>query len=62
MTGIYKICSNCVMDSSVSDIIFDNNGVCNYCKNAQLRLEKDYSLKKKEEKIFKNLIVDLKKN
>ena len=49
MTGIYKICSNCVMDSSVSDIIFDNNGVCNYCKNAQLRLEKDYSLKKKEE-------------
>ena len=62
MTGNYKICSNCVMDSSVSDIIFDNNGVCNYCKNAQLRLEKDYSLKKKEEKIFKNLIVDLKKN
>lgn len=24
-------CTRCVMDTSVSDIIFDENGVCNYC-------------------------------
>lgn len=27
----YKICSNCVMDTTSPDITFDKNGVCNYC-------------------------------
>ena len=27
----YKICSKCIYDSRVSNIHFDNNGVCNYC-------------------------------
>jgi N-acetyl sugar amidotransferase len=27
----YQICSRCVMDTSVADITFDLNGVCNYC-------------------------------
>lgn len=27
-----QICSRCVMDTSVPDIIFDNSGECNYCK------------------------------
>lgn len=27
-----KFCSRCVMDSTVPDIIFDNSGECNYCK------------------------------
>lgn len=26
-----KTCSRCVLDTSVSDIAFDSNGVCNYC-------------------------------
>ena len=25
-------CQICVLDDSVSDIIYDINGVCNYCK------------------------------
>lgn len=28
----YKICSRCIYDSSVPSIIFDEKGVCNYCK------------------------------
>ncbi len=28
-----KICCNCVMDSSDPNISFDENGVCNHCKN-----------------------------
>lgn len=28
----YKRCNRCVMDSSVQDIIFDSEEVCNYCK------------------------------
>jgi N-acetyl sugar amidotransferase len=27
-----KVCSRCVMDSTASEIDFDNNGVCNFCK------------------------------
>lgn len=29
----YQICKRCVMDTSVSDIIFDDHGICNYCTN-----------------------------
>ena len=29
----YKICCNCVMDTSDPNIEFDKNGVCDYCKN-----------------------------
>lgn len=32
MTSIpYQICSNCVMDTTDSKIIFDDNGVCDHC-------------------------------
>jgi N-acetyl sugar amidotransferase len=27
----YKICTKCIMDTSVEDIVFDEAGVCNYC-------------------------------
>ncbi len=27
-----QVCSRCVMDSTVPDIIFDDNGECNYCE------------------------------
>ena len=29
----YKICSTCIMDTSDSNIVFDENGVCDYCNN-----------------------------
>ena len=32
------ICSFCVMDSTVPDIIFDKNGQCQYCKDQQDRI------------------------
>jgi len=31
MTEI-KVCKSCVLDSTIPDIIFDEKGVCNYCK------------------------------
>ena len=27
----YQVCSKCIYDSRVSNIVFDNQGVCNYC-------------------------------
>lgn len=31
MTNKYRVCSRCIMDTSVSDIYFDVQGYCNYC-------------------------------
>jgi N-acetyl sugar amidotransferase len=31
----YKICSRCIMDSSDSDLIIDDVGVCNHCRRYQ---------------------------
>lgn len=31
MTGHYQICTTCVMDTSDSKIVFDQNGVCDHC-------------------------------
>lgn len=33
-----QICSRCVMDASVSGIEFDHDGVCNYCKEHELKI------------------------
>lgn len=29
----YQICTNCVMDTTDSKIVFDENGVCDHCRN-----------------------------
>lgn len=63
MTKKYKICNKCVLDTSVVDIIFDNKGVCNYCKKFEdvaipiLKLDE----KQKEEKLS-NVIEEIKRN
>jgi len=33
MSRDYQICSNCIMDTSDSNIIFDESGKCDYCNN-----------------------------
>ena len=32
----YQRCSKCVMDSSINNLNFDDNGICEYCKNVKL--------------------------
>lgn len=34
----YNRCTKCVMDISTKEIVFDDNGVCNFCHNAQKML------------------------
>lgn len=34
----YKVCSRCVMDTTASDIVFNEQGVCNYCRKFERRL------------------------
>lgn len=47
-----KICKHCVMDTSDPEINFDENGVCNYCRNYE---EKRNSLVPKPEEKAKRL-------
>ncbi len=37
---MYKICTNCVMDTSAPKIVFDKNGVCEYCNNYHNNISK----------------------
>ncbi len=36
-----RICRNCIMDESVPDIRFDQNGECNFCKQFVDRMKKE---------------------
>jgi putative aminotransferase len=55
----YQICTQCVMDTSDPNIIFDDKGLCDYCNNFQstikpswdLSLQNDIALNKLSEKI-----------
>ena len=40
----YKICVQCIMDTSDEEIFFDENGVCNHCYNYNSRVENDLHL------------------
>ena len=39
----YRRCTRCVMDNA-SDltIVFDENGMCNYCRDVEKRKDNDY--------------------
>lgn len=37
----YRICTRCIMDTSVADITFDEQGICNYCKHYDERIQSD---------------------
>ena len=55
-----KVCSRCVMDSTATEIVFDENGVCNFCHHYDTNLVNEvFSNKDGEEKIDK-LIAQIK--
>lgn len=33
-----RVCTRCVMDTTATDIVFDEHGICNYCKAFEARL------------------------
>ena len=40
-TKQYQICNTCVMDTSDPDITFNEQGNCNNCTNAIVRINKE---------------------
>lgn len=55
-----RVCSRCVMDTTATEIFFDDNGVCNFCHHYDTNLVNEvFSNKDGEEKIDK-LIAEIK--
>lgn len=56
-----SVCSKCILDTTVPEIVFDEKGVCNYCKLHDL-LTQEYPLDERIRKKFKKLIDEIKKS
>lgn len=55
----HRVCSRCIIDTTVPGAKFDEKGECSYCKIHD-RLEKQYPLNEEGEKKFKRLIEKIK--
>ena len=57
----YKICSNCVMDSSDSSITFDEKGFCDHCNTFYSRTLPAWNIQKNNKNSLKILTNKIKK-
>lgn len=55
-----RICSRCVMDSTATEIVFDENGVCNFCHHYDTHLVHEVFSNKDGEKRINKLIAEIK--
>ena len=53
MGEMYKICVRCIMDTTDPDITFDENGVCNHCRNYKNQAQYIFSEDKMKEVVGK---------
>ena len=60
MKSIIVTCSKCVMDSTAQEIVFDNNGVCNFCHQYENVITKDLYNDKDGQLKLKRLINEIK--
>ena len=57
-----KICSRCVMDTTATEITFDDKGICNFCHQYDNVTTKDLYVDKGGEERINNLIKKIKKD
>jgi len=48
MAQPYQICTNCIMDTTDPDILFDDNGICSHCHWYENTIQSESDLKKRE--------------
>lgn len=58
----YQVCSRCVMDTTDSDIQFDEHGVCQRCREYEERILPDWNHGKGHESELQQLITKIKKS
>ncbi len=59
-TNNIRVCTRCVMDTTISNITFDEKGVCNYCKLHDM-LEKQFPLNEETTKKLEVVLADIKR-
>ena len=59
-TKEYQICSNCVMDTTDSKIVFDENGVCDHCNTFYNSIKPFWNPNEKGNKELMELIEKIK--
>lgn len=58
----YQVCTHCVMDTTDTDIQFDEHGVCQRCREYEERILPDWQHGKGHEKELRELISKIKKS
>ena len=58
----YQVCSRCVMDTTDTDIQFDEHGVCQRCREYEERILPDWNHGKGHEAELQELIAKIKKS
>jgi len=58
----YRICTRCVMDTTDPDIKFDENGICNHCREYDEVVKKKILSKLERKKELKKIISRIKEN
>ena len=60
MSREYQICKRCIMDTSDPDIVFDERGICNHCKEAEELLHSSWHPDEKGEAMIRDLVHKIK--
>jgi hypothetical protein len=57
-----RICSRCIYDSRISNISFDERGVCNYCHQVEKLIDEFGTGSPKGEKLLDEIVEDMKRS
>lgn len=57
----YQICSNCVMDTTDSKIVFDEQGVCDHCTTYREQIEPNWPTGAEAEQALDKLVTSIKR-
>ncbi len=57
----YQICTNCVMDTSDSRIVFDQNGMCDHCNDFIQNVKPNWVVNEESKLRLKRIIEKIKK-
>ena len=57
----YQVCSNCIMDTTDPNITFDDNGICDYCRNYYTNILPNWHPDEKGEKLLSPVIDRIKR-
>lgn len=61
MEKAYQICTRCVMDTTDTNITFDDNGICNHCRDYETRIQPGLYTGDERQRIFNKIVTAIKK-